>query len=43
MAREILSDNYREFGRSIQFHPNTTYENFVGGLAPQSMHVVMVR
>ena len=21
-------------GQTIQFHPNTTYENFVGGLAP---------
>jgi 5-methylcytosine-specific restriction enzyme B len=34
MAREILADHYKGFGRSIQFHPNTTYENFVGGLAP---------
>lgn len=22
------------FGQTIQFHPNTTYESFVGGLAP---------
>jgi 5-methylcytosine-specific restriction protein B len=34
MAREILADHYKGFGRSIQFHPNTTYEGFVGGLAP---------
>ena len=34
MAREILADHYKGFGRSIQFHPNTTYESFVGGLAP---------
>lgn len=34
LAREILRDNYLGFGRSIQFHPSTTYENFVGGLAP---------
>ena len=34
MAQEILADSYRGTGRSIQFHANTTYENFVGGLAP---------
>lgn len=34
MAGQILRDEYASFGRSIQFHPNTTYENFVGGLAP---------
>jgi 5-methylcytosine-specific restriction endonuclease McrBC GTP-binding regulatory subunit McrB len=26
--------HYGGRGTSIQFHPNTTYENFVGGLAP---------
>jgi 5-methylcytosine-specific restriction enzyme B len=36
MATEILRDEYGERGRSIQFHPNTTYENFIGGLAPAS-------
>jgi 5-methylcytosine-specific restriction enzyme B len=36
LAGEILRDDYASFGRSIQFHPNTTYENFVGGLAPVS-------
>jgi 5-methylcytosine-specific restriction protein B len=34
MAGQILNDEYASLGRSIQFHPNTTYENFVGGLAP---------
>ena len=34
MARQILAADYAGVGRSIQFHPNTTYENFVGGLAP---------
>lgn len=34
MARRLLQDTYGGFGRSIQFHPNTSYENFIGGLAP---------
>jgi 5-methylcytosine-specific restriction protein B len=34
MARMILRDSYEGRGISIQFHPNMTYENFVGGLAP---------
>lgn len=34
MATELLRDHYGGRGRSIQFHPNTTYENFIGGLAP---------
>jgi 5-methylcytosine-specific restriction protein B len=34
MAREILGGEYAGFGRSIQFRPNTTYESFIGGLAP---------
>lgn len=34
MARQILNEHYDDRGRSIQFHPNTTYENFIGGLAP---------
>jgi len=34
MAGQILRDEYGCFGRSIQFHPNTTYENFIGGLTP---------
>jgi 5-methylcytosine-specific restriction protein B len=34
MATELVRDGYAGRGRSIQFHPNTTYENFIGGLAP---------
>ena len=34
MAREMLANDYAGSGQTIQFHPNTTYENFVGGLAP---------
>lgn len=34
MARQILASDYGGFGRSVQFHPSTTYENFIGGLAP---------
>lgn len=36
MARQLLDAEYQQFGRSIQFHPNVTYENFVGGLSPAS-------
>lgn len=35
MATEILKKHYTGNGESIQFHPNTTYENFVGGLFPE--------
>jgi 5-methylcytosine-specific restriction protein B len=34
LALELLYNKYGKHGHSIQFHPNTTYENFVGGLAP---------
>jgi 5-methylcytosine-specific restriction protein B len=34
MAREMLAKDYGGIGQTIQFHPNKTYENFVGGLAP---------
>ena len=34
LARRLLTGQYGGRGTSIQFHPNTTYENFVGGLAP---------
>ena len=34
MALELLRTEYRNRGRSIQFHPNTSYETFIGGLAP---------
>jgi len=36
MATEVLREAYSGFGQSIQFHPNTTYENFIGGLAPST-------
>lgn len=36
MATDLLREEYAGRGRSIQFHPNTTYENFIGGLAPAS-------
>ncbi len=34
MASDLLRDAYGGNGFSVQFHPNTTYESFVGGLAP---------
>lgn len=34
MAGEILATDYAGFGQAIQFHPNITYENFIGGLNP---------
>lgn len=34
MARRLLQDTYQGHGMSIQFHPSTTYEEFIGGLAP---------
>jgi 5-methylcytosine-specific restriction protein B len=34
LAWQILREEYGGRGRSIQFHPGITYENFVGGLAP---------
>jgi 5-methylcytosine-specific restriction enzyme B len=36
MATDLLRQQYAGRGRTIQFHPNTTYENFIGGLAPAS-------
>jgi 5-methylcytosine-specific restriction protein B len=36
MARGLIATEYKERGRTIQFHANTTYENFVGGLAPKT-------
>lgn len=36
MARELVATEYQGHGRTIQFHANTTYENFVGGLAPKT-------
>src|ERR1700693_680770 len=34
MALRLLRQHYGGRGTSIQFHPNTTYESFIGGLAP---------
>jgi 5-methylcytosine-specific restriction protein B len=34
MAVQLLNRDYAGRGMSIQFHPNMTYEAFVGGLAP---------
>ncbi|MGC8760603.1 MAG: McrB family protein [Bryobacteraceae bacterium] len=34
MAKRLLEQSYRGHGRFVQFHANTTYENFIGGLAP---------
>ena len=36
LARRLLRDRYEKRGRVVQFHPGTTYESFIGGLAPQS-------
>jgi 5-methylcytosine-specific restriction enzyme B len=34
LALKLLEGKYKGNGISIQFHPNTTYENFIGGLSP---------
>lgn len=34
LARKLLHDTYHDNGFTFQFHPNITYENFIGGLAP---------
>jgi 5-methylcytosine-specific restriction protein B len=36
MALQVLGREYHGQGQVVQFHPNTTYESFVGGLAPIS-------
>jgi 5-methylcytosine-specific restriction protein B len=36
MALGLLQNQYGNQGHSIQFHPNTTYENFIGGLSPST-------
>src|SRR5699024_4309870 len=36
LANKLLRENYGGRGMTIQFHPNMTYENFIGGLFPQS-------
>jgi 5-methylcytosine-specific restriction protein B len=34
LALQMLEKEYKNNGRTVQFHQNTTYETFVGGLAP---------
>lgn len=34
MAQELLTEEYQGKGNVIQLHPNSTYETFIGGLAP---------
>jgi 5-methylcytosine-specific restriction protein B len=36
LAQLMLKDHFNNCGMSIQFHPNTTYQEFVGGLAPET-------
>lgn len=36
MATRILHRVYQGRGHVIQFHPGTTYESFIGGLAPEA-------
>ena len=35
LAGRVLRERYAGHGRVIQFHPGTTYESFIGGLAPR--------
>jgi len=37
MAEKLLDEEYNNNGFSIQFHPNTTYESFIGGLSPETV------
>lgn len=34
MAQRLIADQYGGRGTSVQFHPSTSYETFVGGFAP---------
>lgn len=34
MAQGLLKDEFGDLGKIVQLHPNTTYEAFIGGLAP---------
>ena len=36
MATLLIEKQYQGRGQTIQFHPNTTYENFIGGLTPST-------
>ena len=35
MAQSLIEKHYSGHGRTIQLHANSTYEDFVGGLAPE--------
>jgi 5-methylcytosine-specific restriction protein B len=34
LAKKLFAEAYSGCGEIVQFHANTTYENFIGGLAP---------
>lgn len=36
LSQELLKNHYHDNGTTIQFHPNTTYETFIGGLFPET-------
>jgi 5-methylcytosine-specific restriction protein B len=36
MAQRLLEQQYARNGCTVQFHASTTYENFIGGLAPEN-------
>jgi 5-methylcytosine-specific restriction enzyme B len=36
LSQILLKDHYHGNGTTIQFHPNTTYETFIGGLFPET-------
>jgi len=36
LANKLLKEDYDNRGSAIQFHPNTTYETFIGGLFPRT-------
>lgn len=41
LALKILKDRFGGNGKTFQFHPNVTYEQFVGGLFPQESSSAM--
>lgn len=36
IADQIFKEHFNANGKKIQFHPNTAYENFIGGLFPDT-------
>ncbi len=36
LSQNLIRGFYNGYGTTIQFHPNTTYETFIGGLFPES-------